>query len=1459
MKNKILQEILKRKEIFKSSPYDMVSAFNREVETEKEYNGRQLLEIIQNADDEKSQEVLIHLDTKQRILIISNRGTNCNPFSYEGIRSLMISHLSAKTTKKFIGNKGLGFRSIISWSDEIEIQSNGLKIIFSRKIANKIYDELISEDVQQEIKKDRNLPDSIKPIPILAIPYVEDSAFNDWTTQISISYKDDFLDDILQQLNELRNEVLLFLNYIEKLTISIDGNEQLSIDKKTLLKKWKIFLKEERLPLHLWDKDNEEEFFNLKIAIQANLENDVKELFSYLPTKIDINLPYILHGTFELNSSRNQLNNSHKNRYLLEKLVELIVETAKKVTEEEVSYKALEMLTYKTKNKILEELEFYQAIDHAKEELNIFPCLDGTYRKKVDVIYSNELSQFVKKMQQEELFKNLLIPIDEDFYQYIKPYHLHSIVEQEKLNALSQSIYTIDDRIEYIYILLNHFSEVKNLLFLVDKNNELISLEEDIFTPPKKDLEIPDFVKIKFIHPELYDGLIQKFNLASRIHNSRELQSKLQQISNLQEYAFLPVLRRIINSTKEELQKEDIDTHRVVIKVVQALYFNYILLPEDIIIPQDIKIQLINQSGSLVEANNLYLSKSYPSGKLTELLFGDVFEKDKFLADVTSYEFKNDSLEDIERFFLWLGVNQYTKYEKVSNDYKYNQFLMNQLKAKPTNVSRFIYDEKKISNFEQIVHSLSPEKIILWILKDAELKNNLEKQYELKYIKTNGYLEYSTYEKVSSFVKYQMVNTKFQDYLVGHDKLSILVNSIYFNFEYQEFEKYSFSKPEIESLMLKLGATEKFELLSIDTVRNILKSMPEKSPEGKQAQLIYKLCIEHFKRNQTPLKIHEILLYAKKGEEKKYFNLNEVFYNGNIKLPKSIADTKAILDFPRRQNTTHVTQFFGIKNLNIIDINVLNQEISLLLTKEFKKFLETIQEYILLYRIENIETDRTIDAELRKLLNLEILLCEKVQYQVDREIFELEMNDYVKSGNQYLIKINSSDSLNKLRNSFDFQETFADIIGLVFDIQETKIFRDMIKEDILYIEKTIRNDIGSDALIRARELLGKTDEYFSFWKTMYSALGLELNVVSDRELFDSVIKQLTIKTPIKEIDYRHLSSYKSCKYIKMLLDELGLDIKDFNRFEPFYKMDFTEYHHLHIKQAFEAHANQFQKFLYAYCLKHNEQKMFNQYKATYNHNENFITQKASENANLKTIEYINVVHEFINVHFNFEGIEATKIDFQLVYDDAASQINVDALNGDQEYLSLLYFSDEFENIKNYINSDQANDKNELSNPSKINLLEQSKSKPIVDIIVKAQNNSYIEKSASTKSIKYNSEHDAQKRLRGKQSEYDVYHRLIEEYGKENVEYVACYDDSLGYDIKYKDLTGFFKYVEVKSYSNGQFYITKNEKEFAQKHIGFYEIFLVGEEIYRISNVDFEDTTQFTIEGNEFIVKYKIEN
>ena len=77
LKNNLLKEIEKRKEIYAKSPDDMIAAYNREEETKKDYNGRQLLELLQNADDERSDVVQIELNTQSQTLTISNRGKGC--------------------------------------------------------------------------------------------------------------------------------------------------------------------------------------------------------------------------------------------------------------------------------------------------------------------------------------------------------------------------------------------------------------------------------------------------------------------------------------------------------------------------------------------------------------------------------------------------------------------------------------------------------------------------------------------------------------------------------------------------------------------------------------------------------------------------------------------------------------------------------------------------------------------------------------------------------------------------------------------------------------------------------------------------------------------------------------------------------------------------------------------------------------------------------------------------------------------------------------------------------------------------------------------------------------------------------------------------------------------------------------------------------------------------------------
>ncbi len=108
-----------------------IADYNRELELTKEYNGRQLLELLQNADDAGSSEVLIVWDKGNSKLSISNKG---EPFETGGIKSLMLANLSTKTKISYIGNKGLGFRSILNWSEQVVIYSNGCQISFSEKI-----------------------------------------------------------------------------------------------------------------------------------------------------------------------------------------------------------------------------------------------------------------------------------------------------------------------------------------------------------------------------------------------------------------------------------------------------------------------------------------------------------------------------------------------------------------------------------------------------------------------------------------------------------------------------------------------------------------------------------------------------------------------------------------------------------------------------------------------------------------------------------------------------------------------------------------------------------------------------------------------------------------------------------------------------------------------------------------------------------------------------------------------------------------------------------------------------------------------------------------------------------------------------------------------------------------------------------------------------------------------------
>ena len=304
-----------------------------------------------------------------------------------------------------------------------------------------------------------------------------------------------------------------------------------------------------------------------------------------------------------------------------------------------------------------------------------------------------------------------------------------------------------------------------------------------------------------------------------------------------------------------------------------------------------------------MNANELYLSKSYPSGKITEKLFGDIFDGDKFISDVRNYDFdETEELVRIERFFQWLGVNKYTKFESITNKkdiQPYCEYVFNHIK-KPLNYRSGQVALNGIQDFDLIIRKLSYEKLIFWIFIDDEILKQLDdrnNQDKFKYAKVRdryGTFYYEIYVK-PSYIAYQFrTSNLFNDFIIANEKLDPILNDISLDYDSEFFKRYNVNRADIESILLKIGAKDKFENLSIEKVKYVLRNLPYTSKYGKQTQKIYKLAIKHFEKNHIELDDDELLLFATKNGISDYYKINEIYYNGNIKLPKRITEKKAI-------------------------------------------------------------------------------------------------------------------------------------------------------------------------------------------------------------------------------------------------------------------------------------------------------------------------------------------------------------------------------------------------------------------------------------------------------------------------------------------------------------------------------------------------------------------------------------
>ena len=550
MKKFIEKEIEDRKKIYSIKHHQIRSDYNIEVEHMESYRGRELLELLQNADDELNEElpkeVKISFSNKQ--LTISNFG---NPFNEDGIISLMYSNNSSKKNRKrkVIGNKGTGFRSILGWAEKITINSGSLHIEFSDVQAQNTLKDALGEEI---VKKEK-----LKAATLVFPKWNENYEESKYTTDITITVKDDknIIADIKEQLSAINEELLLFLNNTQKIVIEQDSEitilERKDENDKTIIytthnevqtkEEWKINKIEETLV-----EKGEEKSFSVATAYKLSGELPKNQvIYSYFPTEVSFPLPFLVHGNFNLSENRNTLKKKDNvNVKILDYVIVLTIQTMKELYSKEVNYDCLYRLLFmKDLHSDLNNYGFKEKLINTLPDYEVFPTVNKKYvsLKVKPKFYEEPLAKHLSGKE----FEDLLQAFDENDlksrYEDVNPYYsasdfkdtfkelfpyeeYYEYNEEELVDKISSWLLRIkkpnkanmkkvaETAINYHeHFGLRYVMEEKVPAFAFDKDGSIITDDVPIFIQKDeiKFTTLPRFAHIEFLNEYEGDALLE--------------------------------------------------------------------------------------------------------------------------------------------------------------------------------------------------------------------------------------------------------------------------------------------------------------------------------------------------------------------------------------------------------------------------------------------------------------------------------------------------------------------------------------------------------------------------------------------------------------------------------------------------------------------------------------------------------------------------------------------------------------------------------------------------------------------------------------------------------------------------------------------------------------------------------------------------------------------------------------
>ncbi|MBS1629386.1 MAG: DUF3883 domain-containing protein [Bacteroidetes bacterium] len=1120
LNNFIEQELAMRRRHYEEDPAAMIEHYNIEQQNIQAYNGRQLLEMLQNADDAcetaKAKKVLVSF--KDDELIIANNG---EPFTEGGFQSITRSSLSPKVMQQNkIGQKGLGFRSILSWADEVAIRSGDTKLHFSKTIAESFLKEIIAS--RPSIAEFISRTSKAKlPIAVLRVPRllnVEIEERKDYDTIITLKLKSDVLDDIQAQIDSVINkETLVFLNNIDEIEIDSPGRKVLfkrtihngsvsvsCIDYLSGIKESKTW--------HVNRLNGEYKGKNYELAIAWNdkLDDFENVLFSNFKTQVNFPFPALLHGTFELTQNRNQLENDvdGHNKFLTEKLAQLLIETAITITSSRTAadYSALRLLKidFGAIDVVLKTFGFREKLVEKIKISKLFPTVNGHYITQLDgpVFYEFPVANYLRGVGFDDL---LLSSSDSSLIEFLRVFELSHYNLDHFLGIISNKEYDSNLLAKVLYLILTYkpykeevfskeFNPARYPAFLIDNEGSQINWSSKIFVQPndRTSFNLPKSLQVSFLAPQLLQCLQAEFELDT----SEAVVEKLKPFGT-KKYDFIEITDVLVQHFNEKAQLKLVDVKELHAHLYR-LFKNEQKFGKPQPIPSLTNAQIITAKGNIRRARSTYFARSY-GHELPEALYH--YDKSKILADKAQFGLEKADRVTLIDYFKWLGVSELPRYTlkrvQTTLQDKYTEFLFRSFKYPTT---RWGWQFKSFDEFrnwlptslyltvgefddiDKILLNAKIETILAWIKKDRQLRETLEGDREI----LNGAQLYFfkntdrtiTRHEIRSFTKWKFSTSKFvpiqsqlakappqkcclsktitDDFSPFVERPKIAMSSI--------AEKLELSEEILESYLVLVGVHREISSFSVEILYEMLLSLPTSDREGQVAKSIYREIVNNFNENRLDITHPAYRGFLKtgkvlctKGAEEDYYPINTAFYINTKSFGANILKKFPLICIDRKRGSRKVDRLFGVKPLENISFKIIGDPKTHKLAHLFSEEIDRFKALVYALRVGQ-DTKHEIRNRLKR---LRIILVSNLKaefiHNEKSERFDLNQYEFVVAKGRSTFYILIPQEVDDL-DELKQNVVFCDSVSEIFTtLINTEEYRDFLHD--LYSRREVDREV----------------------------------------------------------------------------------------------------------------------------------------------------------------------------------------------------------------------------------------------------------------------------------------------------------------------------------------------------------------------------------------------------------------